>query len=552
MKSYKLLFLILSIYFVVACKSLYPIKVDKIPVPKSKISKQDWRNWQHKDIYIDSIPGISLDKAYKELLKDKKGDTIIVALLDNRIDSEHEDIKDFIWVNNNEIPNNNKDDDDNGFIDDVNGWNFLGNINGENVGRARFESTRIIEKYEKVFSDSNINAISKENNDNFKLYKKAKEAYAKSLDEVNYGFHYFDSLDQNKINLEKELSETFPNINLTIKNLEKVKKDHPTKADEITTYISYLKYPDWSESRRASLQAFLKIHLNLDYKEREVIGDNVEDLNDTNYGNGNITASTSSSHNHAIKVAGVLGANRQNNIGIRGISNNLKIMPVSVSPTGDEQDKDIALGIRYAVDNGAKIIIMTFTKFLVQHEDWLSDALKYAEKNDVLIVLSAGNSASNSDFKKTYPNDYNSKNIEYINNVIVVGGIRNSLDEKLVSEFSSYGKNNVDVFAPARSIYTTLRNNKYGYESGTSMSAPIVAGIAALIRCHYPNLTAPEVKQIIMKSGISLNIMVNKPSTSKEKELVPFSSLSKSGKIVNAYNALLMAEEVSKKKEKRK
>ena len=225
-------------------------------------------------------------------------------------------------------------------------------------------------------------------------------------------------------------------------------------------------------------------------------------------------------------------------------------MPVAISPYGDEQDKDVALAIRYAVDNGAKIINISSSKYFSMHRNWVMDALKYAEEKDVLVVTSAGNEAENLDKKQNYPDDTDEKNNEVLKNFLKVGASTYELNENIVHYTSNYGKESVDIFAPAKNIYTTYPNNAYGFSSGTSYSAPVVSGIAALIRSYYPNLSASEVKTIILNSGVTINWEVNKPPTTNNKELVPFSTLSKSGKIVNAYNALLMAEEVSKKKKR--
>ncbi|AXG69090.1 cell wall-associated protease [Kordia sp. SMS9] len=535
------------------CKIQFPVKImPNMEIKKNQLTEQELQSWYFKDIKKDTVIGASIDRAHIELLKNKKGDTVIVALLDNRIDRWHEDIEKFIWKNENEIPNNKIDDDNNGYVDDIHGWNFLGNTKGENVDRATFEATRIVRKYKKKFQSKELADIPNSLKKEFVLYKKAEKIYEDFINLAKERIASLELLDKRKKEVYKYLSEIYNDSLLSDKNIAKLSSKDSVINLKITNYRYYLKYSDWIFKTRKELDKYLNIYLSLNYEERSVIGDDIDDIEDTHYGNGNINASKSSTHNHAIKVAGILGANRENNIGVKGISNALKIMPICVSPTGDEQDKDITLGIKYAVDNGAKIIIMTFTKPLVQHEDWLVDAFKYAANNDILVVLSAGNSSTNSDVEKTFPNDYFLDKKEYVTNVIVVGGITNSLNEKLVADFSNYGKKSVDIFAPSEKIYTTKRNNSYGYESGTSVSAPIVAGIATLIRSYYPNLTATEVKQIIMESGVSLDIMVNRPSTSEEKELVPFSSLSKSGKIVNAYNALLMAEEVSKKKKRKK
>jgi len=502
--------------------------------PLTEIEKN---TWQDKDIIKDTIAGISLNRAYQELERlHRNPDTIIVAVLDMRIHKNHEDIENFIWKNNNEIPNNNIDDDNNGYIDDINGWNFLGNSKGGQAYRANFEYVRIIRKFDDQFKNKRIDEI--KDTLNFNLYLKAKREYS---EEIEYVRSRLRSLNYQKIRkdfLDKQLGKIYPNNSIVEKNIQSLiglKKDSTNNAADFLLQ-----------------QRYLDIYMNVDYKERAVIGDDVSDINDIHYGNNIITSDNSEgSHTHSIKVAGIIAANRNNELGIKGITNSVKIMPVAISPYGDEQDKDVALGIRYAVDNGAKIINISSSKNLSLHKEWVMDALKYAEQKDVLIITSAGNEAENLDKKQNYPNDTDIRNNEILKNFIKVGASTYEPNENIVHYTSNYGKESVDIFAPGKDIYATHPNNTYGFSSGTSFSAPIVSGIAALIRSYYPNLSASEVKTIILNSGVDINWEVNKPSASEEKELVPFSSLSKSGKIVNAYNALLMAEEVSKKKKKR-
>ncbi|WP_420571372.1 S8 family serine peptidase [Kordia sp.] len=556
MKHYKLLLIILSCYCIFACVSQKQIATKPRIITsgftkKQTLTKEEKKNWHFKDIYEDSIPGISLDKAYQELLKNKKGDTIIVAVIDMRIDKNHEDLKDFIWVNKDEIPNNNIDDDNNGYIDDMNGWNFLGNTNGEQAYRANFEYVRVIRKFEDKFKGKHIDEI--KDTINFKLYLKAKQEYS---EELAYVKRRLRSLNYQKIRknfLEEQLGEIYPNTKLTVEVLQNLKPTNSTIGKNIQTLIKYKKDSIKNVADFELEQRYLDVYLNLDFKERDIIGDDVDNINDIPYGNNNINADNSEGyHTHAIKVAGVIVANRNNNLGIKGVTNNVKIMPIAVSPYGDEQDKDMALAIRYAVNNGAKIINISSSKNFSLHQDWVIDALKYAEKKDVLVVTSAGNGGSNLEEKQNYPNDTDKDNTEVLKNFIKVGASAYQLDENLVHYTSNYGKESVDIFAPGKDIYTTHPNNSYGFSSGTSYSAPIVSGIAALIRSYYVNLSASDVKTIILNSGVAINWNVNKPPTTNNKELVPFSSLSKSGKIVNAYNALLMAEEISKKKKKRK
>ncbi|HEY6143386.1 MAG TPA: S8 family serine peptidase, partial [Flavobacterium sp.] len=281
----------------------------------------------------------------------------------------------------------------------------------------------------------------------------------------------------------------------------------------------------------------------IDY--RKVLGDNPEDITDTKYGNNNVTGDISGSL-HGTHVAGIVAQTRNNGLGGDGIANNVEILSVRAVPMGDEYDKDIALGIRYAVDNGAKVINASFGKSFSPHKQWVYDAIKYAESKDVLIVHAAGNDAKDVDISIKYPTDSDDKITEFADNLINIGALNVEYSPKIVARFSNYGKINVDVFAPGVKIYATTPDNTYKFLQGTSMAAPNVTGVAALIRSYYPKLSAQQVKHILIDSGVTISedVIVG----GKASDVRPFSDLSKSGKIVNAYNALLLAEKISKKK----
>ncbi|MGH1384464.1 S8 family serine peptidase [Kordia sp.] len=553
MKPLKLL-IILVCCIIVACTSSKstlqkPQMITATFAKKQLLTEEEKQNWFHKDIIEDTIAGISLDRAYKELLTNKKGDTVIVAIIDMRIHKDHEDIKEFIWENTKEIANNGIDDDKNGYVDDINGWNFLGNTNGEQAYRANFEYVRIIRKFDKQFKNKRIDEV--KDTTNFKLYLKAKKEYS---EELRYVRRRLRSLNYKKIRknfLEKELEKVYPNTNLTLKILQSLESTDKKVSQNLTDLIQLKKDSARNASSFVSEKRYIDIYLNEDFKERAIIGDDVNDIKDVSYGNNKITSDNSAgTHTHAIKVAGVIAANRTNNKGLKGVINQVKIMPIAISPYGDEQDKDMALAIRYAVNNGAKIINISSSKYFSLHQDWVTEALQFAEEKDVLVITSAGNEAKDLDIQQNYPNDTDENNSEILQNFLKVGASNYLLNEDIIHYTSNYAKESVDIFAPGKEIYTTYPNNNYGFSSGTSYSAPIVSGVAALVLSHYPNLSAAEIKTIILDSGVAINWEVNMPPSRNGKELVPFSSLSKSGKIVNAYNALLMAEEVSKKKKK--
>lgn len=288
----------------------------------------------------------------------------------------------------------------------------------------------------------------------------------------------------------------------------------------------------------------LNYNLNVDFDGRKIVGDNPNDLKDTKYGNNNVVGPEPKEAKHGTHVAGIVAQVRGNNKGGDGVTNNAQIMTIRAVPNGDEYDKDIALGIRYAVDNGAKVINGSFGKYFSQNKEWVMDAIKYAESKDVLVVIAAGNELYDLDVTNKYPNDTYDGSPEYAKNVLIIGALSPSYGSKMVAGFSNYGKNNVDIFAPGDKIYATTPLNTYEYLQGTSMASPNVAGVATLIRSYYPNLSAVQVKQIIMESGTPLK---NQVVIGEDKHKASFEDASKSGRIVNAYNALLLAEKMAKK-----
>ena len=290
-----------------------------------------------------------------------------------------------------------------------------------------------------------------------------------------------------------------------------------------------------------SNQSKVNVYYNVDFEGR-IAGDNPYDIKDTDYGNAFVRGSLTE-ESHGTHVSGIILANRENNTGMNGVASNVQLMTIRAVPNGDEYDKDVALAIRYAVDNGAKIINMSFGKGYSTNPEWVYDAIKYAEKHDVLLVHAAGNDSSNLATYNNYPTDAPDKLNEIADNVITIGSSTRHYDENLVSSFSNYGKVNVDIFAPGSEVYSTIPNNEYKMMQGTSMASPEVAGVAALIRIYYPELSASQVKHIIMNSGTKVDFDVL--LTGGDGKKVPFSNLSVSGSIINAHNALLLADKMT-------
>ncbi len=497
-------------------------KKETFNVKKSALTEVQKQRWSDLDLSKDSIPGMSVDKAYSEFLKGKKGTKIIVGVIDSGLDIDHEDLKGKIWTNTKEIPGNNIDDDHNGFVDDVHGWNFLGETTNENL-----ELTRIVKK----------------GDDGSETYKKAKAELDKKIAEMMQYKPQMDMIakaDKDiKANLNKEVYsiEDIKSITTTDSSLNRSKMIMMSVASQIGA-----DFQDELKGEMDQVYNMLNNNLNVNFDGRKV-GDNPDDMKETHYGNGNVKGPNVEDALHGTHVAGIIAQIRGNGKGGDGVVNdNVEIMSVRAVPNGDEYDKDIALAIRYAVDNGAKVINGSFGKDYSPHKEWVWEAIKYAAKKDVLIVHAAGNDSKNIDTEPNFPTDV-SNDKEIADNVITIGALNNVYGSKIVADFSNYGTKNVDVFAPGVKIYATVPNNKYKYEQGTSMASPNAAGVAALVRSYYPNLSASQVKHILMDSGTPINETVIVDETKKE---VPFASTCVSGKIVNAYNALLMADKMSK------
>jgi subtilisin family serine protease len=550
MKEQKHLLLFAALFLFLSCKKdkihlLIPAQTD-IVNRVHNLTEVEKKSWHLKDIELDTIPGISLQRAYDSLLVGKKGKEVIIAVLDTKLDIHHEDLKKQLWVNKKEIPNNNIDDDNNGYIDDIHGWNFLGNSDGEDLLYQKYSCLRIVEKYEPYFKGKQMKDINTNDSILFLKYNNAKEELNRRLKNKKADFVYADMLLKSLADREKALLAYFPKGKYNLSDLDSLKKVHLKNKDlqrDILIRSNFMKWgytQEFMDLNKTGVIAKYGKMLNSLYDERNIVGDNYNDLDDAFYGNGILFGDVP--FRHSIGVSGLFGAQRGNKKGIEGVSNYIKIMPIVMVASGDEYDKDVALAIRYAVDNGAEIINMSWGKNFSVHSDWVNEAMKYAESKDVLLITAAGNDGSNNDNKKSYPDD-NEKGNEFLTNFISVGATGYDINDKLKTSFSNYGKENVDIYAPGSSLYTTATKNTYQFGSGTSYASPIVAGVAALIKSYYPGLTAIQVKKIILESGVSYDLDINIGSR-KKKELVPFSNLSKSGRVVNAYNALIMAEKV--------
>ncbi len=506
------------------------------------------QSWQLLDFEQNGVYGTSANRAYQELLKGKKSHPVVVAVIDEGVDITHEDLQGHIWTNKKEIPGNGIDDDGNGYTDDVHGWDFMGGRDGKKLYAENSEADR---EYARLLPTSGqlnddpywlrvkerhtldstergkgVNAdwltyIPKFANEVAYVQKLThkKQLYYKDIDD-------FQPADSLGALTKKDLLDLYPHFPQSFRS-----RDLDSMAADRMIFL---------EQEEKIVPEYAKLKPDPNALRKEIVGDDPFDITDKTYGNNNVD---DSEHGfHGTFCSGIIAAGRNNGIGMDGITDNVLIMPLRATNTGgygDERDKDIALAMRYAVDNGAKVISMSFGKYLSPQKKWVDAAVQYAEKKGVLLVHAAGNDNTDIDSTTFYPNAVFADLSGRTTNMLTVGAISSDTTGSLATFFSNYGQKEVDLFAPGVAIYSTIPGNKYLSGFGTSYAGPMVAGVAALILEYYPNLDAAQVKEIIMRSVTSLKgKKVNKPGT---KQQVDFATLCVSGGVVNAYKALQLA-----------
>src|SRR5512146_787320 len=501
------------------------------------------RNWQLLDEATDHIPGISAERAMNELLAGKSPKrTVLVAIIDNGIDTSHVDLRANLWTNPKEVAGNGKDDDGNGFVDDVHGWNFIGGKSGEDVHWDTFEVTRQYARcHQHPGSDGEppITEAAKcaQIDSDYGEQKKKIEGSVQTYRQISAVLQQILPMLKQAVAPDSLSAESVRKLRTSTPQMSQARQIYLELADQGAT-------PSVIEDGLKSLEGQLQYGLNPDYNPRTIVGDHYSNPNERDYGNADVMGQDAK---HGTHVAGIIGAVRGNNVGVDGIAPSVKFMMIRAVPDGDERDKDIANGIRYAVDNGAQIISMSFGKPYSPYKAAVDEAVKYADAHGVLMVHAAGNDGADLSKGKNFPTPvYLSGSRPQL--WIEVGASSWKGGDSLAASFSNFGKSEVDVFAPGVDILSSVPGNQYERDSGTSMAAPVVSGLAALIMDYYPNLTASDVRKIIVSSVSNYaGQMVVRPGGDGH---MPFGSLSVTGGIVNAYNAIKMAEEISDGKPK--
>ena len=514
-------------------------------------------DWYLKDPETDSVQGVSAERVYETVLKGKPSRPVVVAVIDSGVDIEHEDLRDNLWINEDEIAGNGHDDDKNGYVDDVHGWNFIGGKE-KNVDADTYEVTREYARLKPKYENITEKDVNKKNRAEYDYWQEVKAKYERdskfSRDQYDQymqqyelyknafmTIHYYDSL------LQKTLGAP-----VTKSSLASVKADNDTvefakqtlsrilesvEGDvEVSVFLQELAgYIDQLKEGVEHYETAVEYGYNTEFDSRTIVGDNYADVNEKYYGNNDVEGPDA---RHGTHVAGIIAANRKNDIGVKGIADNVKIMSVRAVPNGDERDKDVANAIRYAVDNGANIINMSFGKGFSPDKDVVDKAVKYAESKGVLLIHAAGNDGDDLDKESNFPNKTYTTGGQS-KTWLEIGASSWGADENFVGSFSNYGKKTVDLFAPGVQIYSTTPNDTYENLQGTSMAAPATTGVAAILMSYFPHLSAEDVKEILRQSTRKFDgLKVTKPGS---KDPVPFHELSSSGGMVNAYEAVKLA-----------
>lgn len=512
---------------------------DTSVAPAEKVAPN---NWYQLDRSTTGYYGISLDKAY-EFLQGKQSHQVLVGVIDSGVDTLQPDLKPILWHNPGEIPGNGIDDDKNGYVDDVYGWNFIGGKDGKNVHEDSYEAARVYWSLKNKYDSDDVDTTNMDSAQKveYATYLRAKENVTQGINpaELMQMKRILPVLERGDSVIAKDLGKT----EFTVNEVKGYTSTNPDAKITAAIYLNMVKPSNYSKASNTDILEYLKGQIRKgeaastppeDFRD-EIVKDNPNDINDRYYGNNDVMAGTPV---HGTHVTGIIAAERDNGIGMNGIANNVKVMMVRAVPDGDEHDKDIANAIRYAVDNGAEVISMSFGKPFSPQKNWVDDAVKYAERKGVLLVHAAGNDNENIDSAQNFPNPDYRDNSGVAPNFITVGASGDSTNGGFTASFSNYGKKSVDVFSPGVNIYSTLPNDKFGNLSGTSMATPVVAGVAALILEYYPDLSAEQVKYVIDNSATPITQKVKLPGTD---DSVSLADISITGGELNAYNALKLA-----------
>jgi subtilisin family serine protease len=529
-------------------------------------------NWHHL-APEDGVFGAAIERAHaaaRESGLRPARRPITIALIGGGIDISHKAISDIIWVNRRERRINGRDNDRNGWIDDRHGWNFLGNdtmtINSLSTMGDR-EFLRLKDKYNHflfvedgiayMFDDELGALVETEPPADMEEFEYFLRVVTESeLAETNRGVMLAKAVVWYIREIGHSMRMAYPERVLTRTDFgEFVRAQQSTTAmqDALFAFIDLMfmsaNTEDWNTMAAFADTEFIPIQ-ELRHeramarrfpRERELIGDDPNDLNDKGYGNNNLLA------NNALRntmIAGIIGAGGGQSE-IRGITNNVQIMTLRIEADfGEPYMKDMALAIRYAVEQGADIIQLGATNRLFpRHQShWVEEALRYAEQRNVLVVIPVRDLSSNLDDFPFYPNRNLSTGT--LSNIITVAA-SDSLGNPFL--WANFSETELDIFAPGVEIKSAMPGNRYAIDSGSAYAAAMVTGVAAFIKNYFPQITPAQMRQLLIdtvtdRSDAEVEKQYRATAGSMRgriaTDLFLFSDLCVSGGILNAERAI--------------
>ena len=489
--------------------------------------------WLHLHTFGDGVPGAAVDSAYALLAGRTAGREVVVAVIDGGVDITHEELDGVLWVNEDEVPGNGVEDDGNGYVDDIHGWNFIGGPSGESVDHDTYELTRL---HAACLGRPAAGPLEAPGAAACAALAAAYEEERQELMGMSMQLQQISAMvDTAMAALGRAL-----NGNVTP---ERVAALRPLDAQVGQARQMYLQLQGMGIDQAViadegeAIQSLLEYGLNLDFDPRHIVGDDYADPTERFYGNADVAGPDPG---HGTAVASLIAAERDNGVGIDGVTDAVRIMAVRAVPNGDERDKDVANAIRYAVDNGAHIINMSFGKAYSPFKEVVDQAVAYAGEHGVLLVHAAGNDATDLAETPNFPNDVLPDGQAAL--WLEVGASAWQGPDRLAAVFTNYGGAEVDVFAPGTTLMTAVPGDEYGPSDGTSLAAPVVSGVAALLMGHFPDLGAAETRTLILETATPLpDQVVVLPGS--EQDTIRFGDLSVTGGIVNAAAAVQRALE---------
>ncbi|MFN9350052.1 MAG: S8 family serine peptidase [Gemmatimonadota bacterium] len=486
--------------------------------------------WHRLDTERDGVLGVGVDRALRELLAGRApGRRVLVAVIDGGVDTAHAQLAPVLWRNPREVPGNGVDDDRNGFTDDVRGWSTIPPLTGDSGRYDTFELTRL---YAACRGQPAAGRLARPDS---ATCRSVTEAYGEKAMEVSQTVMQIRGLAGALARSTATLRQAMKTEPVTP---EAVRAFAPGNAAETEAKRAFLQFSAAGLDSAKLAEGFEAYDGQLRFGLDTLFNPRAR----PSRGSGDVMGPAA---RHGTHVAGIIAAAAVPGRPARGIAPEgaVTILPIRAVPDGDERDEEVARAIRYAVDQGALVINMSFGKAYSPGKAAVDSAVRYATQRGVLLVHAAGNDAEDTDHSASFPTRQAS-GPPFDALWIEVGASSWKGPDQLAAGFSNYGKRTVDLFAPGEDIVSTVPGGGVATESGTSMAAPVVSGVAALLLAYFPSLTPAQVRSVILETVRPLgDRTVAQPGDPSVQ--LKFGSLSRTGGLLDAYAAVRRAQQLS-------